>query len=296
MKRRRPPFGIARWNNLYHQAFIPPPFTFYPNSLFYEAEVKYNEDESRQSRRRFNKTLWEYIQKIVIPSLKLQNIQFNNTGRIYSTPVFIARKNMPKAHKIYKCPKCLMQSLKPFFDFEEIHPTNKFIHNCYFNQQQQQYNYNNDSQIQTLNLQKILLSIIDSRLKSENIPLKMIIIQEDIENSLALIILTFLFEIVGNEKRNNPLRWLFELLENERFVDLGEISPEHWAKRAYDNDDSNYSGKEEKLTKLEKEELKQFISITEGTFGLIKFKTDNNNKIIYTFCYLLFDNQKTIEK
>ena len=66
------------------------------------------------------------------------------------------------------------------------------------------------------------------------------------------------------------MRWLFELLKNERFVDLGKISSQHWARRAY-YDDGNYSA-EGNITKLEKEELKQFINMTEGTFGLIKFK------------------------
>ena len=44
---------------------------------------------------------------------------------------------------------------------------------------------------------------------------------------------------------------------------------------------------------MEKEELKQFISMTEGTFGLIKFKIDDNNKTIYTFSYLPLYNEKT---
>ena len=36
-------------------SFIPPTFTFYPNSFFYDAKVKDDENE-RQSRRRFKKT------------------------------------------------------------------------------------------------------------------------------------------------------------------------------------------------------------------------------------------------
>jgi hypothetical protein len=57
-------------------------------------------------------------------------------------------------------------------------------------------------------------------------------------------------------------------------------SSQHWAKRAC-NDNWKYS-EEGNVTKLEKEELKQFIIMTEGTFGLIKFKIDTN-KTIYTF-------------
>ena len=273
-------------------SFMPPTFTFYPNSFFYDAKVKDDENE-RQSRRRFKKTCWEYIQKIVIPSLKFQNTQFSYTERsIRNIPIFINPKNMPKAHKIYKCHKCSMPTLKPFFDFQEIHPANKFFHSCYSNQQQiQKYKDNNDPQIKTLKLQQILLSVIDFRLKSENILLKMIVFPQDlIENSLSLKILIFLMDLVGIEE--DPLRWLFEILKNERFVDLGKISSQHWARRAY-YDDGNYSA-EGNVTKLEKEELKQFINMTEGTFGLIKFKIDKN-KTIYTFCYLPLYNEKTIE-
>ena len=93
-----------------------------------------------------------------------------------------------------------------------------------------------------------------------------------IENALSLKLLIFLMDIIGTE--NYQFRWLFELVENEGFVDLGEVSSQHWIKRAYDR----YSA-EEKDTKLEKEELKQFISITEGTFGLIKFRIDKKNNI-----------------
>ena len=86
--------------------------------------------------------------------------------------------------------------------------------------------------------------------------------------------------------KKDPYRWLIELVENEGFSDLGEVNSKHWIKRAYD-----CTSKEEKITKLEKEELKQFTSITEGTFGLIKFRIDK--KIIYTFCYLELDNEMT---
>jgi hypothetical protein len=67
----------SNWNTPMEQplpAFFPSPtFTFYPTSFFYDAKVKYEENERRESERRFNKTLFEYIQKMVIPALKLQN-------------------------------------------------------------------------------------------------------------------------------------------------------------------------------------------------------------------------------
>jgi hypothetical protein len=131
-----------------------------------------------------------------------------------------------------------------------------------------------------------LLSVINIRLKSEDkLLLKMIVFSDDlIENALSLKILIDLMDNIGTEKDQD--RWLIELVENEGFIDLGEIkSSEHWIKRAY-----NCPSTQEKVSKLEKEELKQFISITEGTFGLIKFRIDK--KTIYTFCYLPLDNAK----
>ena len=90
---------------------------------------------------------------------------------------------------------------------------------------------------------------------------------------------------MGDKEQFRQLRWLFELLENEIFIDLGEISSQHWANRAYDDNDGEKYLTEDNVTKLEMNELKHFISITKGTFGLIKFKIDNN-KIIYAFSYL----------
>ncbi len=269
--------------------FSSPIFPFHPASFFYETKERYEKNQRRESERRYNKTVLEYLQKIVIPSLMLPHTQFNYTGRMSYIPIFTDPKNMPKAHKIYKCHKCFIPTLKPFFDFQEIHSANKFIHSCYWNQQQQQkYHKNNDSQIKTLKLQEILLSVIDHRLKSKIKLLKMIVFPDSlIENALSLELLIFLMDIIGTE--NDQFRWLFELVENEGYVDLGEVSSHHWIKRAYDR----YSA-EEKVTKLEKEELKHFISITEGTFGLIKFRIDK--KTIYTFSYLPFDNEKTIQQ
>ncbi|HET7642388.1 MAG TPA: hypothetical protein VFK40_02680 [Nitrososphaeraceae archaeon] len=197
---------------------------------------------------------------------------------------------MPIAYKIYKCQNCFEPIFEPFFDFQEIHSSNKFIHNCYSIQLQQKHQNNDiNNNIETLNLQELLLSIINIRLKSEDkLLLKMIVFSDNlIENALALKILIDLIDNIGTEK--DQARWLFELVENEGFVDLGEISSDHWMKRAYD-----CSSTEEKVTKLEKEELKQFLSITEGTFGLFKFRIDK--KTIYTFCYLPFDNTKTIRQ
>ena len=95
-----------------------------------------------------------------------------------------------------------------------------------------------------------------------------------IENSICMEITKFFIDILKDQ--DYPYKWIFKLLENERFVDLGEINSDHWARRAYSNP--------ENVTILEKEELNQFINIMEGTFGLITFKI--NKKTIYCFIYI----------
>jgi hypothetical protein len=121
-----------------------------------------------------------------------------------------------------------------------------------------------------------LLSVIDIRLKSENILLRTIEFPNNIiENSLCIQITKFSLDIYKDQ--NYPLKWIFKLLENESFSDLGEINADHWASRVCDSASKNY-------TILAKEELKQFINITDATFGLIKFK--RNEKTIYTCSYI----------
>ena len=128
----------------------------------------------------------------------------------------------------------------------------------------------------TLKLQQTLLSVIDYRLGSENILLKMSILPNSfIENSICMEITKFFIDILKDQ--DYPYKWIFKLLENERFVDLGEINADHWARRACDSNPEN-------VTILEKEELKQFINIMEGTFGLITFKIDK--KPVYSFSYI----------
>jgi hypothetical protein len=80
----------------------------------------------------------------------VQNTQFNYNKKLGNI-IFIDPKYMPKAYKIYKCDKCFKQTLKPFFDFKEIHPANKLMHNCSCSNQQQKPQDNNDTQIKTLN-------------------------------------------------------------------------------------------------------------------------------------------------
>jgi hypothetical protein len=253
---------------------IEQPSSFSSSTFCYPDYNDNKEDEKeRQSRRRFDNTTLKYIQKIVIPRLNSANFQFNNFASMLNIYPPIDPKKMPKAHKINKCDKCHTQTLEAFFDYQDIHPVNEFKHNCF---NQQKYESNNDPNLLTLNLQQTLLSVIEYRLGPEKIILKMSILPNRfIENSTCMEITKFI--IYKLKDQDYPYKWIFKLLENERFIDLGEINADHWARRACDSNPEN-------VTILEKEELKQFINIMEGTFGLITFKI--NKKPVYSFIYI----------
>jgi len=250
------------------------PSSFSSSTFCYHNDNDNAEDEKeRRSRRRFDSTRLKYIQKIVIPQLNSENLQPYNVANAVNKYPPLYPKMMPKAHKIYKCDKCPTQSLESFFDYQNIHPLNEFNHYCF---NQQKYEGNNDPKILTLNLKQTLLSVIDYRLGSENILLKMKVFPNGFfENSTCMEITKFILDI--GKEQDYPYKWIFKLLENERFLDLGEINADHWARRACDLNPEN-------VTILEKEELEQFINITVGTFGLITFKI--NKKPVYSFCYI----------
>jgi hypothetical protein len=104
-----------------------------------------------------------------------------------------------------------------------------------------------------------------------------------IENVFCPWLLNFLIILTGGNNNDNSLIGMFKLSEimklfkNERFFDLGEIWASYSANQTYDS---------EKIILLEKEKVKQFVSITKGTFGLIKFKI--NGKTIYALGYIPF--------
>jgi hypothetical protein len=249
------------------------PSSFSSSAICYPSDNYNSEDEKeRRSRRKFYSTTLKYIQNIVIPQLNSANFQFTNFASTVNKYPPIDPKKMSKAYKICKCDKCHSQTFESFFDYQDIYPANEFNHYCF---DQQKYEGNNDPKILTLKLQQTLLSVIDYRLGSENILLKMSVFPNNcIENSFCMKITKFIISI---NEQDYPYKWILKLLKNERFVDLGEINADHWARRVYDSNPEN-------VTILGKEELKQFINITGGTFGLITFKI--NNKSIYSFSYI----------
>jgi hypothetical protein len=208
------------------------PSSFSSSAICYPNDNDNAEDEKeRRSRRRFDRTKLKYIQTIVIPQLNSANYQYNNFASTVNKYPLIDPNKMPKAHKIYKCDKCHTQTLESFFDYQNLYPVNEFNHYCF---NQQKYEGNDDPKILTLNLQQILLSVIDYRLGSENILLKMSVFPNNfIENSICMEFTKFFIDILNEQ--DYPYKWILKPLENERFFDLGEINADHWARCVYDS-------------------------------------------------------------
>ena len=71
-------------------------------------------------------------------------------------------------------------------------------------------------------------------------------------------------------------RWLFELLTVEKFIDIGEIDSDHWTIRAY-------TSKQRNNILLDRNELKEFVTLTDASFGLIKFKMDQILRYMFSW-------------
>jgi hypothetical protein len=89
----------------------------------------------------------------------------------------------------------------------------------------------------------------------EHTPLKTITIPNlFIETPIPLIIMKTLSKIYDLD---DPIRWLFELLTVDRLIEVGDIHSDHWAIRAYNSKQGN-------SIVLDRNELKEFITITDA--------------------------------
>jgi hypothetical protein len=123
-------------------------------------------------------------------------------------------------------------------------------------------------------LKNDLLESIKTNPACENTVLKTITIPKlFIETPIPLIIRKSLSKIYDPD---DPIHWLFKLLTVDGFIEVGEIGPDHWAIRAYNSKQGN-------SIVLDRNELKEFVTITDGSFGLIKFKIDNISRYMFSW-------------
>ena len=199
-----------------------------------------------------------------------------------------ASTKIPCAHKIYKCKRCSTEILLPIFDFDDIIEEEKFQHKCwnysfisqYHNEKMMDHDL--DHYYYSNNVQDLLLSIISSRINSQKIALKTVVLPEVIiQNPICF----FILEIIKNVFELNLIpNKIFNLLKVEKFIDLGEINLDYWAYRAYNSPNEIFLGKEE---------LRSIVKILHASFGLIVFEVNRSKKFMFC-CIPLSEESITV--
>jgi hypothetical protein len=276
------------------------PSTFMNNKYFEYFEYLENQkkQEKRTNERRFyqminmvryyftifnnnintiNMPIWyyqfpSYSKGNQIPPYSYNNIKNHSDPKLFTD----LSTKMPKAHKIYKCKSCLIETLLPIFDFNEI--PSIFEHECLNNSSTDHFAIKNYNDYYSDKIQDLLLSIIDSRNNSDKLVLETFLLPDIlIQNPICF----FILEIIETVFDVNLIpKWIFKLLKAEKFTNLGEIDSEHWAFRAYVSQNEIF---------LEKKELQSIVRTLHSTFGLVTFKINNKRKCM--FCYIPLINK-----
>ena len=277
-------------------SFQQPLPLFHYDRYYFNKEEEEDEERKRKNERRFRRMLYSnfYAMHYII-----NNSNYNNQLR--SFPLYVTNnrsqltnqyftidanpqmskpdRKIPYAIKFYKCKECLNEMLFPIYNFKQIASIKEM-------------NYESICQIFH---KKYLLAKLGKLLKDclfykintdpchEKTSLKTITIPNlFIETPIPLIIKETLSMIYNFD---DPARWLFELLNVEEFIDIGEIDSDHWIMRAYNSKQGN-------IIALDKNELKEFFTITNASFVLIKFKRDQILR--YMFSWIPLSNNPKI--
>lgn len=269
------------------------PFNHWDEYFYFEKEKEEEEEERKRKNDRRYRNMLFLCSKVLGMQYNLNNNNcYNNLPRfpldITSTikqqttmpnqPCTINSNpqksnpagKLPYGIKFYKCKGCLNEMIFPIFNFKEIASIKEF-------------NYEGFCQLfhkiyPLANLGKLLINNLLDSIKTnsswDNTVLKTITIPNlFIETPIPLIIRKSLSKIYDLD---DPIRWLFELLTVDGFIEVGEICSDHWAIRAYNSKQGN-------SIVLDRNELKEFVTITDASFGLIKFKIDNISRYMFSW-------------
>lgn len=154
----------------------------------------------RENERNYKKTFRKFYNTVVLPSLSSRISQLNYFQSNHVMPrVYIVHNALPKAYKNYNCNKCHTSIFEALFNLQNI---NSFeCNNCAF--QSHQFNYCDPYTITQKN-HELLFSIIYARIKTEKIPLKMIVFSSKfIENIFCTSLLDFLIGFIGKNHNDN---------------------------------------------------------------------------------------------
>jgi hypothetical protein len=262
------------------------------NEYYYKIKEEEEEERGRKNKRRYRNMLF-LCSKFCTGQYNINNNNcYNNQPRPF--PLYItsnsiqqtaipyqystinsnlqtsnSTSNIPYAFKFYKCRGCFNEMLFPIYNFKDIATIKKFNYESFCQLFHKIYSLANLGK-----LLNYLLEYIKIKAARENTTLKTITIPNlFIKTPIPLIIIESLSKIYDF---NDPIRWLFELLTVDKFIKVGEIGSDHWANRAYNSKQGNNIG-------LDRNELKEFVTITDASFGLIEFKIDHVSKYMFSW-------------
>lgn len=270
------------------------PFNPWDEYYYFEKEKEQEEEErKRKNERRYQNMLVRYSNFWRMQYNLNNNNCYNNQPRSFPLDITSTIKQqttipnqhctinsnpqksnpsskIPYAIKFYKCRGCLHEMLFPIYNFKEVASIKEFNYESFCQVFHKIYSLANLGEL----LQNFLLYYIKTNPACENTPLKTITIPNlFIETPIPLIIRTSLSKIYDLD---DPIRWLFELLTVDGFIEVGEIHSDHWTFRAYNSKQGN-------SIVLDRNELKEFVTITRASFGLIKFKKDNISRYMFSW-------------
>ena len=278
-----------------------PAWLKYPNYIQNLPPSTLDTNSSKKENRNnsFFKTILEFltyenfIQNQTLlqhPYFYQNNNVFNlNSLNIHYEPLSNIDFGKPLLFKIYKCPVCFRDTPIMFSGFDSIKTISEHV--CYFNfylfpRANEEKNKNTiDPKIKEFSINKIF-SIIDKKIDPKpKLYLKSIEIPTDFHEQLNFDQSQFNNNEKCNENNNNVNipTWLQKLLLYEKFVDLENTDDENnLAHRLTSSNDNN--------TEISREELIQFINLSNSTFGLFRFQKDHSI-VHYFFTYLHLEKE-----
>lgn len=259
---------------------------FNPLDEYYYFKIKKDEeDEERKrknERRRYQNRLFLYnkfrynnqprsFPLYIISNSKQQTTIPNQFSTINSNlQTSNSASKIPYAIKFYKCKGCLSEMIFPIYNFKDIASIKKFNYESFC---QLFHKIHSLAYLGKL-LKDCYLYYIKTNPTCENTILKTITISNlYIKTPIPLIIIESFSKIYDFD---DPIRWLFELLTVDKFIEVGEVGSDHWANRAYNSKQGNNMV-------LDRNELKEFVTITNASFGLIEFKIDHVSKYMFSW-------------
>ena len=279
--------------------YIFPAWLKYPNYIQNLPQLILDTNSRKETRHNsFFKTIREFLTyKNFIQNQPLlqdpyfyqnNNVSHLNSLNVYYEPLSNIDFGNPFLFKIYKCPVCFIDVPFMCSAFDSIKTSNEHI--CSFNcnllhKTNEENKYIIDPKIKEFSINKIF-SIIDKKIDPKpKLCLKSIKIPSDFHQQLNFDQNQFNNKNEKgseNNKRVNIPSWLQKLLLYEEFVYLENIDEKNWAHRLMSSYDDN--------TEITREELIQFINLSNSTFGLFKFQK-YHSFMHYFFIYLQLEKE-----